>query len=177
MDIIPHYYGDIVRKIFLICALIMLFTLPFIKGNLTSPIFYSILTILVLTFFAGMTNPKQKTVVISDVIVSVLSFGVFTYQAVTRFEGFLTLFFITNLVLALLSLLAFYWSIKTIRWIKSPLKIPIENIPAKFRDKFMDKFQTTPGKTKGPSEDTPPAAKAELTDEERRKKRFLGSEE
>lgn len=166
METIPHYYGDIVRRIFLVCALIMLFTLPFVHENLTSPIFYSILAILILTFFAGLTNPKQKMVIMSDIVVSILSFGVFAYQTVVKFDGFFNLFFITNFVLALLSLLAFYWSIKTIRWLKSPQKIPIEHIAPKI----------SPVKDGGAPDNVPVAKKAELSEEERRKKRFLAEE-
>ncbi len=183
---IPHYYGNIVRKIFLICGLVMLITLPFLKENISSPVFYSILAILVLTFFAGMTNPKHKGIIVSDIVVSVLAFGIFTHQAITKSDGFLDLFFITNLVLSLLSLTAFYWSVKTIRWLKFPKKIPTENATEKIKGGgtreeavFTAEIAATSVPTSTPTSSatsTAPPEIAKLTEEQRRQKRFLGSE-
>lgn len=130
METIPHYYGNIVRNIFLICGILLLVTLPFLKDSISSPLFFSIFSILVLTFFAGVTTPKHRGIIVSDIGISIVFFGLFTYRAVSHFDRIWDLFFLTHIVLACLCLLAFYWSLKTFRWLNSPAKIAIEDIPA-----------------------------------------------
>jgi hypothetical protein len=58
----------------------------------------------VLAFFAGITSSKHKKTIFVDVLVSAIGFGVFAYQGVISFQGFISLFFVTNFVLAILFL-------------------------------------------------------------------------
>ena len=161
---IPHYYGDIIRKIFLVCGLIILITLPFLKNNISTPIFYSVLIILVLAFFAGMTNPRQKEIIVGDVIVSVIAFLVFFYQTVTKFQGFFDLLFLTNFLLSILFLFAFYWSVKSLRGLETAeMSLSEEQIENDLKREVDLE-----------DEDTQP--KIKLTEEERRRKRFLSDE-
>jgi hypothetical protein len=156
------YFGNIVRKLFIICGLVILITLPFLK-TLAGPVFYSLIFVLLLAFFAGMTKPRHKAILVSDVIVSMFGFGFFAYQGIINFQGHVTLFFITNIVLAILFLFAFYWSVKTARELHFPKHIEIVGA----------KNLSTPINA---SEDSPAAPKRELTEEDRRRNRFLGSE-
>lgn len=158
------YFGNIVRKLFIICGLVILITLPFLKTLTKGPVFYSLIVVLLLAFFAGMTKPKHKAILISDVIISMFGFAFFAYQGIINFQGFLTLFFITNLVLAVLFLFSFYWSVKTARELHFPKNIEI----------IGTKNLSTPINA---SEDSPAAPKKELNEEERRRNRFLGSED
>lgn len=163
-----HYYGDMVRKIFLICGLVILITLPFLKSNISSPTFYSVVVILVLTFLAGMTNPRLRVVIVGDVVVSLISFCVFAFEAITKFTDLVDLLFITNLTLAILFLFAFYWSVKSLR------NLSIMNEP--LTDEAI--FETNPEeKLPVVSEDSLERPKIELSEEERRRKRFLQSDE
>ncbi len=165
MEPISHYYGDTVRKLLITCGLIMLITLPFLKSNLSSPLFYSLLFILILTFFAGLTNPKQKLVMVGDIIVSMAGFIVFANQAVTQFTGFFNLFFATNFILSVLFIIAFYLSVKTTRGVEFSKSVAANVFT---RIKKVKRFNA--------SEDAPKGEKKELSEEERRRKRFLRDE-
>ncbi len=157
------YYGSIVQKLFIICGLVILITLPFVKTLTKGPVFYSLLVVIVLTFFAGITSSKHKKTILVDVIVSAIGFGVFAYQGVMNFQGFISLFFITNFVLAILFLFAFYWSVRSAR----EIKFSSEN------DRSLDNRRTIINA----KEDSPPSPQKELSEEDRRRKRFLGSED
>jgi len=134
-----------------------------------------------------MTNPKQKHIIIGDIVVSVLGFAIFTYQAIMKFSGFFDLFFITNFSLAVLFLFAFYWSIKTIRSLGSArgLDVKIDEEEDAEDDDVEEK--PTHGSAHGSkeiiinaTENAPiPEVKPHKhipTEEERRKLRFLREE-
>lgn len=156
----PHYYGDMIRKIFLICGFIMLSTLPFLKENISAPIFYSLLLILILAFFAGMTNPKLRYIVVGDIFVSLVGFSIFAFSAISRFDNF-NLFIVTNLALAALFLYAFYLSIKTFRGMRFSDTSNTPYVAPEVKEKLKD---------------IPRPDHHELTEEERRRKRFMSDE-
>ncbi len=112
-----HYYGDLVRFLFMLAAIIMLVTLPFLMGKLPVPLYISILVILVIGVLAGITNPLQKWISILNGLISTAALFIFEYYAVNSLtiSGVKTLYFITNQLLALVFLFALYYSIKTIR--------------------------------------------------------------
>ncbi len=112
-----HYYGDAVRFLFMLGAIIMLVTLPFLIGKLPVPLYISILVILAIGVLAGITNPLQKWISILNGLISTAALFVFEYYAVNSFttSGVKTLYFIVNQLLALVFLFALYYSIKTIR--------------------------------------------------------------
>ncbi len=165
MEPATPYYGDLVRKLFILCGLVILITLPFLKTLIPGPIYYSLTLVIVLAFFAGMTNRKFKKILVVDVIISGIGFIVFAYQAIMHFIGLFDLFFVTNLILAVIFLFAFYWSIKTARGLKFPSR-PVIDTPRKFWQSIVNA-----------NEDTPATPHKELTEEEIRRKRFLDAEE
>lgn len=112
-----HYYGDAVRFLFMLAAIIMLVTLPFLSGKLPVSIYISILAILAIGVLAGITNPLQKWISVLNAVISVGALSVFEYYAVKSLMTYqvTTLYFITNQVLAFVFLFALYYSIKTLR--------------------------------------------------------------
>ncbi len=113
----PHYYGDIVRALFLVAALIMLIELPALNRQIGVPVAVSVVSILVLGLAAGLTNPELIWDAGINMAISVLSFGVFETYAVIAFRenGGTDTFFLTNLALGFVCLLAVYFSVKTLR--------------------------------------------------------------
>ena len=112
-----HYYGDAVRFLFMLAAIIMLITLPFLSGKLPVSVYVAILVILVIGILAGITNPLQKWISVLNAVISIGALSVFEYYSVKAFiiyQG-TTLYFITNQVLAFVFLIALYYSIKTLR--------------------------------------------------------------
>lgn len=112
-----HYYGDAVRFLFMLAAIIMLITLPFLSAELPVPIYIAIMVILATGVLAGITNPLQKWISILNTTISLGALSVFEYYAVNSFISShrSSLYFVTNQALAIVFLFALYYSIKTIR--------------------------------------------------------------
>ena len=112
-----HYYGSIVRELLLFASIIMLVELPAMRGYVGIPAGIYVLGILALDFSAGLINPLQKWTEVINVIVSVVAFAVYENDALRLYSmfGASNIFFITDLILAFLFLLAIYFSVKTLR--------------------------------------------------------------
>lgn len=112
-----HYYGDVVRILFMAAALVMLIGLPAIRNYIQIPTFFSVAAMLVLGFTAGLTNPKQIWEAGVNVVISLIGFLVFESYAVWAYQRYSATdkFFIANLVLGFIFLFATYFSVKTWR--------------------------------------------------------------
>src|SRR3989344_6236662 len=110
-----HYYGDVVRQMFMVGAMIMVLSLPLVKDKIALPLFLSLIAIVGLGLAAGMTNPRQRAVIWVNTAISAFALAIFEYYAIKSFSEFKTLFFIANQLLALLFLAALYFSTKTLR--------------------------------------------------------------
>jgi len=112
-----HYYGDTVRVLFLGAAFIMLIGLPTIKSYLALPSIFSVAAILILGLVAGLTNPRQIWEAGLNAIISLAGFLVFESYAVMAYEKYSPTdkFFVANLALSLIFMLAIYFSVKTFR--------------------------------------------------------------
>lgn len=116
----PHYYGDTVRWLFMIAAIVMLIMLPTINGILNIPTVVSVLGIMILGFAAGFTNPKQVWDAGINTGISAVGFLFFETIAVWSYQqSFNTVegerFFLANIGLGLVFLIAIYFSVKTLR--------------------------------------------------------------
>ncbi len=112
---IPHYYGDVVRIIFVIAGLTMLIFLPIFKDLVVVPISSVILVIICIDLFAGLTNPLQKWISLVNLIISLSAFIIFESIAVDYFSTSEKLYASVNQFLALLFFLSLYFSTKTFR--------------------------------------------------------------
>lgn len=111
---ISHYYGDIIRRLFLGAAALMLITLPFLQNFIPYPVFVSSLAVLILTLCAGLIAPERNWVIFLNVLASGAGVLVFEYYAVTSYSTDVW-FFLTNQALAIIFLVAFYYAVKTAR--------------------------------------------------------------
>lgn len=114
---VSHYYGDTVRKLFLAGGLIMLLMLPFVHDRLPVSFVTSILIILAIDIFAGVTNPAWEWISIIDTAISLVGFLIFSYYAVTIYiqHGAWDILFWTNGILWLIFFFALYFATKTLR--------------------------------------------------------------
>lgn len=113
----PHYYGDMVRVLFMLAAVMVILATPLISSFLPVNIFILIVFVLVLALIAGLTNPEQKWTVASDVGISLVGVAIFEYFAVSTFVNaglFDPAFTITQL-LAIIFLFTLYYSTKSLR--------------------------------------------------------------
>lgn len=113
-----HYYGDIVRKLFLAGAVLMLLTLPFFNDLIAAPVAISILAVIVLGLIAGFVNPRELWVSILNTGIAAGAIFIFEYHAVDTYpikSARYQILFWVDQVLALLFLIALYYSVKTLR--------------------------------------------------------------
>jgi hypothetical protein len=112
---IGHYYGDIVRKLFIAGALVMLASLPLVQLFVPLPVFLAILVILVVVLAAGFLAPTQKWTMIVDMCIAGASMLAFEDYAVQSYFDGRALFFVVNQALAIIFFVAFYYAVKTVR--------------------------------------------------------------
>lgn len=114
---LEHYYGDIVRYLFLAAGIIMLITLPLFQSLIETPLMVSITGIAVLGIAAGLTNPQQVVSAVVNFVISIVGFITFAYSATTSFQGKIEndKFILTNIILAAIFIFAIYFSMKTMR--------------------------------------------------------------
>ncbi len=112
-----HYYGDNVRKFFIVGAVIMLVTLPILRDLISIPLMVSLLTILIISIAAGLTNPRYLWVAFLNTVIAGGALLIFEYYAVDAYARYSlqNLLFLTNQILAINFLAALYYSVKTIR--------------------------------------------------------------
>ncbi len=114
---LQHYYGDIVRYLFITAATLMIIGLPIFQDYIQWPLMLSILAIAMLGVAAGLTNPKQMVSAVVNLIIALIGFVVFTYTSVAamnlvpRDDKFL----LSNIVLSLVFIFATYFAMKTFR--------------------------------------------------------------
>lgn len=110
-----HYYGDLVRKLFLFGAVIMIVGLPFALNFLQLSLWQSLVAIVVLGLFAGLTTPSQTWVAIADLGISAVGLVYFEYYAVRAFETYRWGIFGINQLLGVVFVVALYYSTKSLR--------------------------------------------------------------
>lgn len=118
---IPHYYGDTVRTLFIVVAILSFVAMP-LWGELvpfagTIP---QVAAPLLLVFLAGLTSAKNELVMIANATVAGISVILLEIAAVLYRSGenVLELFLIRELS-AVLLLFALYYALKTIRAMRS----------------------------------------------------------
>ena len=118
---INHYYGDIVRMLFIASGLIMIVSYPFFSSFIQAPIAFSIIGFVLLAILGGLINPKQKWIIFLDTLVSVIAFIIFEYAAVYTYlnlspvQSAHVIFFWVNQLLSIIFFFAAYLSTKTLR--------------------------------------------------------------
>lgn len=112
-----HYYGDIVRRLFLAGVFIWIAVLPFAETLNTKAIIIAVVGMLVFVVAAGLTSPVKYFTAILNIIISLVAVVAFEWWAVNLYApvsagGFL--FWIYQL-LTINFLFALYYSVKTLR--------------------------------------------------------------
>jgi hypothetical protein len=115
MVLFGNYYGGIVRKLFLGAAVLMLASLPFFQSLIPFPAWISILGVVILILGAGFLSRSEKWFIVADSVIAGLAVIIFEYYATNAYRSGLIAFFMANQILAIIFLVAFYYSLKTIR--------------------------------------------------------------
>ncbi|HEY4502757.1 MAG TPA: hypothetical protein VJH21_02910 [Candidatus Paceibacterota bacterium] len=113
-----HYYGDIVRKLFLAGGIVLLITIPLDTELLNFYLSVGVITALLLALFAGFTSPWGKIATIGNIIIATVVFLIFEYLALGRYATVHNLYdvvFMLRQLLAFIFIIAVYFSAKTLR--------------------------------------------------------------
>ena len=112
---IPHYYGDYVRQIFMLCGAAMLIFSPFLAASFPGALPFEIGGALLVAILGALTNPAKQISMLAEAIVA--GVGVVTYEllALNSFSSGAMIAFIEREALAVAFLFALYFSLKTIR--------------------------------------------------------------
>jgi hypothetical protein len=120
---VPHYYGDIERRLFMAAGAIMLFGIFNFRPYIAAPLYLSVLGIVVLVTAAGMISPHQRWLAVGNAFIALTGTVIFGFAAAddrayfTVYESALPAALAwTDLALAMIFLTALYFSVKTLRW-------------------------------------------------------------
>lgn len=113
-----HYHGRVVRSLFFIAGIVLLIIILIDKDLFYFYITIGVLEIVALIIFAAFTGRKHWTVILIDSVISLTSFLLFEYFAISRYNQVGTFsdpIFFFRQILALIFLVALYFSTKTTR--------------------------------------------------------------
>ena len=114
-SLIPHYYGDAVRQIFVVTGAAMLVTAPFLINRAPVLLPFEIGGAIALVCLAALTNPKKTWVLLADVLAAGVGLVVFEALAIAAYASGNWLAFTMLEALTLAFLFALYFSLKTVR--------------------------------------------------------------
>ncbi|MFA7286675.1 MAG: hypothetical protein WC052_03400 [Patescibacteria group bacterium] len=115
-----HYYGDIVRRLFIAIAITLTIVSPFVVSLLPVSAFAISLIVLALILLAGLTNPLQRWIIATDFVVSAAGVYSFVYVSATSYAAVALsnthlAFFVASHFIAFLFAFALYYSSKSFR--------------------------------------------------------------
>ena len=116
---IPHYYGNSVRELFIVVALLFLITAPFSEALLPIGGVYSsythVVIALLLVLLAGLTNPRSMVSLVLDFAAALLGAFFLETAAISLYQSDSLAIFLAREAAAILFLFALYFSVKTLR--------------------------------------------------------------
>ncbi|HTR18666.1 MAG TPA: hypothetical protein VMH91_01635 [Candidatus Paceibacterota bacterium] len=113
-----HYYGDVVRILFVILALMIAISTPF-GGDVPFGLAVGVPTVLVLIILAGLTNPRGKLILMADAAVSIIGVILGEWFAIETFTQQAYISFAVLELICVLFLISLYFSMKTVRAMES----------------------------------------------------------
>lgn len=120
LQVVYHYYGDLVRRLFLAGGVVILFTLPFLWTLVPILTLLGALAVVGLVFQAGITTPRKEWTAYANTVIAGLALVVFEYSAIFNYtrihktDANEVLFYMAQL-LAIIFFFAFYFASKTMR--------------------------------------------------------------
>ena len=112
---IPHYYGNAARQLLVGGAALMLLASPLYADNVRIEFPFEVAGALAAVGFGAFTNPRAKWTLVGDAIVSGVGAIVYATWGIFEYETINPIAFVLRLVIAIIFLFAFYFSMKTVR--------------------------------------------------------------
>lgn len=111
---VRHYYGDIVRIIFVLSAAVVGLIAP-LGGSVGVGLLVAMPIVLILIVLAGFTNPHSTSIMVLDTLAAALGLIVAEIFAITSYVNKEMLTFLTFETLSVMMLIALYFSAKNVR--------------------------------------------------------------
>lgn len=113
----PHYYGDVVRRLYLFACVVLLVAMPLYSDLYPFGSLVAIVIVFALVLLASFLSPRRRWVVLADTVASAIAFLIFSYFAFASYRGDIEfgIPFIVRQALAITFLFALYYSGKTFR--------------------------------------------------------------
>lgn len=112
---ITHYYGDVVRELFLGGAALMLVSSPLYADALQVQFPFIVVGALVVVALAAFTNPHKQWSCAADCVVAGAAVVVYGMWSLYGYEEVGPIAFVLRLAIAIIFLFAFYYALKTVR--------------------------------------------------------------
>lgn len=114
---IPHYYGDQVRRFFVLGAIYISVAIFFYRDFIDqAPISFIIALVMFIALAAGLTNPKQSFTAMLNMALAAALFALFQYEAVSGYQSNVELALsILRQGAAIIFLVSLYYASKTVR--------------------------------------------------------------
>ena len=119
--VMPHYYGDTVRKLFLVGAVVILVATPLFAHLFSFSAFLPLFVVILFGIIAGLVSPAQKIVSVLETVISglaVVGFGIYAVLLQLKPDHrdiHQIILFVLTIVLAINFLFVLYYSVKTLR--------------------------------------------------------------
>lgn len=154
---IKHYWGDAVRQLLVVGAVVILLGSPFYVGVFGSGLVLNIIAVLVIVAFAALTNPLKRWIIMADAVIAGVGVVLFGSWAVASYgvEDILTT--VASAGLALVFLSAFYFSIKTLR------SMLLDQIDVDEQEEVARESEDEPEDEADDDDDTPSEERYEFT--------------
>lgn len=113
--VIPHYYGDNVRTLFIVVAVISVLIIPIFGNLLSFGTVGQLGAAILLVLLAGLTNPHSKMLMLADVVVAGAGVLLLGSAGISFYSLDPFILFAVREAGAVTLLFAFYFSVKTLR--------------------------------------------------------------
>jgi len=111
---IPHYYGDAVRTLFVLAAVLIGISIPFTADVVTSVTFAGPVMVALLVL-AGLLSPHTQFVIVLSAIMAGLGVVVAQLVALSSYVGENGALFAFYEAISILFMASLYFSVKTVR--------------------------------------------------------------
>src|SRR3989344_7448789 len=81
---VPHYYGDIVRELFVAVAALIVVGAPFYADTLSTELPYEIAAALILAGLAALVNPHNKPFLIANAVAAGVGLLIYENWALSK---------------------------------------------------------------------------------------------
>ncbi len=112
---VKHYYGDVVRQLFIAGAILMCVGAPYYADTLSAELPFEIVGAIVLIALAALSNPHGRGFITADSVAAGVGLLIYETWSLYRYEDSTWVQFFLRELISIIFLAAFYFSMKTLR--------------------------------------------------------------